>query len=57
MMSDDIKLYRIEEESTTGWATHDKLVKLTKEQCKEKYDILIAQGSNPNYLRIVRDDV
>ena len=57
MMSDDIKLYRIEEESTTGWATHDKLVKLTREQCQEKYDILIAQGSNPNYIRIVRDDV
>lgn len=57
MMSDDIKLYRIEEESTTGWATYDGLVKLTKEQCQEKYNILIAQGSNPNYIRIVRDDV
>ena len=57
MMSDDNKLYRIEEESTTGWETYDELVKLTKEQCKEKYDILISQGSNPNYLRIVRDDV
>ena len=56
-MSDDNKLYRIEEESSTGWATHDKLVKLTREQCKEKYDILIAQVSNPNYIRIVRDDV
>ena len=56
MMSDDIKLYRIEEESTTGWETYDELVKLTREQCQEKYDILISQGSNPNYLRIVRDD-
>ena len=57
MMSDDNKLYRIEEESTTGWATYDGLVKLTREQCQEKYDFLIAQGSNPNYIRIVRDDV
>ena len=57
MMRGNNKLYRIEEESTTGWATHDGLVKLTREQCKEKYDILIAQGGNPNYIRIVRDDV
>ena len=56
MMSDDIKLYRIEEESTTGWETYDELVKLTREDCQKIYDILIAQGSNPNYLRIVRDD-
>lgn len=52
-----MKLYRIEEETTTGWQIYDGLVKLSKEQCKEKYNILIGSGINPSYLRIIRDDV
>ncbi len=49
-------LYRIEENFTNGWElAGPKLVKLTKEECKREYDILVAQGHNPDYLRIVVD--
>ena len=50
-------LYRIEEQSTSGWTTFDDDCKnLTKEQCKEKYDnIIFLSGIAPDRLRIVRE--
>lgn len=51
------QLYRIEEYFTNGWElANPLLVKMTKEQCKEQLEILIQQGSNPDYLRAVPDN-
>ena len=48
-------LYRIEEMGTSGWSLYEDFNKLTKEQCKEKYDnIVFLSGINPDRLRIVR---
>ena len=47
-------LYRIEEVSTNGWHPPEaKDVHLSKEKAKERLDELIAEGSNPNRLRVV----
>ncbi len=51
------KTYKIEEEGTNGWALVDeKYQHLTKEECSELLETLMAKGANPNYLRVVRDD-
>ena len=51
------KTYKIEEEGTNGWALVDhKYQHLTKEECSELLESLMAKGANPNYLRVVRDD-
>ena len=42
--------YRIEEEITTGW--HEVHSGLTKDEAKEKLDSMIAEGHNPNRLRV-----
>lgn len=57
-------LYKIELLTTAGWELFDDnhptspsgevYDKLTKEQCKEKYDGLVQSGENPNRLRVVR---
>ena len=50
-------LYRIEENFTNGWElAGPHLVKLTKEECKRQYNILVAQGHNPEFLRFVVDN-
>lgn len=50
------KLYRIEELTTAGWQLVDTTdVKLTREQAKEKLDVYIADGYNPNRLRATLD--
>ena len=52
------KTYKIEEEGTNGWALVDESYqKLTKERCSELLEGLLSKGVNPNYLRVVRDDV
>ena len=49
-------LYRIEEESTSGWhLTELTDVKLSKEKAKERLEQLIAEGYNPDRLRVVID--
>ena len=54
----DNKTYRIEEEGTNGWAIFDQEYQhLTKERCSELLEQIIAKGTNPNYLRVIRDDV
>ena len=45
-------LYRIEEQEIAGWV--EVATNLPKEECKNLYESLVAQGTNPNYLRIVR---
>ena len=49
--------YRIEEETTVGWAgIDDKYNNLTKEKAKESYEQLLSTGDyNPNRLRLVVD--
>ena len=47
-------MYQIEEEGTNGWFVVDNHTNLTKEQCSEIYYALIAQGYNPQRLRIAR---
>lgn len=52
------KTYKIEEEGTNGWALVDESYQgLTKERCSELLEGLLSKGANPNYLRVVRDDV
>jgi len=53
-------LYKIELLTTSGWELFDEnhlespYNKLTKEQCKVKYDELVQSGENPTRLRVVR---
>ena len=49
-------LYRIEEMGTAGWSLYEDFNKLTKEQCKENYDVIMSRsGIAPERLRIVRE--
>ena len=50
------QLYRIEEETTSGWhVTEPTDVKLTKEQASKRLEALLAEGYNPNRLRAIPD--
>ncbi len=52
-----MKLYRIEEYFTDGWALIDvHAQKLTRERCEELLEEYMIQGYNPNYLRVVADN-
>ena len=49
-------LYHIEERTTTGWHLVDQAsVPMPKDVCKTVLDDLIADGADPQDLRIVRD--
>lgn len=48
------KLYRIEEFCTTGWELVEE--HLTRSEASTKLQALIHEGTNPNYLRAVRED-
>ena len=48
-------LYRIEEQSTTGWNDWDETKPdMTRKECQEIYNTIINDGINPNDLRIKR---
>ena len=48
-------LYRIEEQSTTGWSDWDETKpSMSKNQCQALYKTLIDDGINPDDLRIKR---
>jgi len=47
-------LYKIEEEGTNGWFLLEDYQNLTKERCSEIWKNLIAEGYNPNRLKIIR---
>jgi len=50
------RLYRIEEESTSGWhLTELTDVKLTREQAKQRLEQLMREGYNPERLRAIPD--
>ena len=52
----DKNLYRIEEESTSGWILIDPTaVQLTKDQAVELFRNYMDEGYNPNHMRIRRD--
>ena len=46
------KDYCIEESNTMGWELVTGCTDLTKEQAETKLNQLIADGSNPNHLRV-----
>ena len=46
------KLYRLEEEHTTGW--YEVGTSLSQEKCKELYDAKLNEGISPTRLRISR---
>jgi hypothetical protein len=48
----EIPLYKIEEESTSGW--HVVKTFLTKKECKEEYTKLLNDGVNPKRIKISR---
>ena len=48
----ETELYRIEEESTSGW--HEHKTNLTKEECQECYENLIYEGVSPKRIKITR---
>jgi hypothetical protein len=51
------RLYRIEEESTSGWhLTELTDVKLTREQAKQRLEQLLREGYNPERLRAIPDN-
>ena len=52
MASNKPELYKIEEESTSGW--HEYKTNLTKEECKIEYDKLINDGQSPQRIKITR---
>jgi hypothetical protein len=46
-------LYRIEEESTSGWTLIDPdAVQLTKERAISMLERYVSEGHNPNHLRV-----
>ena len=51
------KLYKIEELDTMGWINvqEPNCTKLTKEQCKLRLEELLAEGFNPNRIRLQYD--
>ena len=53
----DIKLWKIIILETTGWNNIEEsnCVKLTKEQCTDRIESLLAEGYNPNHIRAVPD--
>ena len=46
------ELYKIEEESTSGW--HEYKTNLTKEEVKSEYEFLINEGYAPSRIKITR---
>jgi|TARA_X000001036_G_scaffold409497_1_gene420632 uncharacterized membrane protein len=53
----DTKLWKIIILETTGWNNIEEsnCVKLTKEQCTDRIESLLAEGYNPNHIRAVPD--
>lgn len=48
------KLYKILLYSTVGWEeVHTKLI---KEQCSKQIENLLAEGTNPQYIKVLPDN-
>jgi hypothetical protein len=48
------KLYKLLQYSTIGW--EEVYTKLTKEQCSREIENLLAEGINPQYIKVVPDE-
>ena len=48
------KLYKLLQYSTMGW--EEVYTKLTKEQCSKEIQNLLAEGTNPQYIKAVPDE-
>jgi hypothetical protein len=48
------QLYKLLQYSTIGW--EEVYTKLTKEQCSRKIESLLAEGTNPQYIKAVPDN-
>ena len=52
-----MKLYKILELTTQGWTlANEHYVKLPKDQCKRCLEKLMAEGQNPDALKVVIDN-
>ena len=53
----EVKLWKIISNETTGWCDIGEAgtTKLTKEQCSQRLQELIAEGYNPQYLKAIPD--
>jgi hypothetical protein len=48
------KLYKLLQYSTMGW--EEVYTKLTYEQCSKEIQNLLAEGTNPQYIKVVSDE-
>jgi hypothetical protein len=48
------QLYKLLQYSTIGW--EEVYTKLTKEQCSREIQNLLAEGTNPQYIKAVPDN-
>lgn len=56
-MTEETKLYRIEEFTTVGWTLiDDKAKKLNKQQASQMLEQYLSLGCNPNALRAIPDN-
>jgi hypothetical protein len=52
-----MKQYKILELTTQGWTlANDNYVKLSKEKCKFYLEKLMAEGQNPDALKVIIDN-
>jgi len=53
----DTKLWKIIIFETTGWNDIEEpnCVKLSKEQCADRIESLLAEGYNPNHIKAIPD--
>jgi len=50
------RLYKIVQSYTDGWVAEPSDCKLTKEKAKERLNQYMAEGVNPNYLKVLPDN-
>lgn len=50
------RLYKIVQSYTDGWVAEPCDCKLTKEMAKERLNQYMAEGVNPNYLKVLPDN-
>jgi len=56
-MTEETKLYRIEEFTTVGWTLiDDNAKKLNKQQASQMLEQYLSLGCNPNALRAIPDN-
>ena len=53
----EVKSWKILHNDTVGWVPMDepRCKNLTKEQCEQRLEELLAEGYNPNHLKAIPD--